>query len=74
VLSLRTAEFVDVPGAHPELDDIISAYEWIADVHNETNTSFVDWGKRFLIGAASNSKLSLRFFRDAKKNGHGSKM
>jgi hypothetical protein len=61
--SLETPALIDEPGNAAKLSQLIDAFDWIVDLHNETNTPWVRHGERFLIRAGSNSKILASFLQ-----------
>jgi hypothetical protein len=61
--SLETPALIDQPGNEAKLLQLIDAFDWIVDLHNETDTPWVRHGERFLIRAGSNSKIMASFLQ-----------
>jgi hypothetical protein len=62
-MKLDTLTLIDDPKENQKLSCLIDAFDWVVGLHTEFNTTHIEKGCRFVIRAASNSKIVVSFLQ-----------
>jgi hypothetical protein len=66
ICSLDTQRLLDAPGDASylnELESVLDSFHWIAALHKESRTPYVDRGRHYVIRGTSNSKIMASFLQ-----------